>query len=663
MSTFLLNKKYLPHRVGVCFIIGIIAGLFFHDFSIWVKPAGDLFMNMIKMLIVPVIFFSVTSGIAAIGDVQRLKRIGSKVVIVYFLMTVIACIVGIVMVNITHPGVGFTLDNMQAFDTSKVKTPSFVNFLFDMVPVNIVDSMAKNQIMQMIFFTVLVGVALVSLGEKVAGVTKIFDQCASIIYKMLDIVMLYSPIGVLALMANTTAVFGPKLFGVLAKFVFTDWVGCLLIWFFFSGIVWLYTKVNYLEMCKSMIPIWVNTIATNSSAGTIPITLNVTTERLKVPMSIASFSIPLGATINLTGAALYKTILAFFVAEIYGLQLTIVDNFSKYTAGNGIIELRRLISKKLHEDNNLEYTTDEICATVGAKQAIFNSIMALVDPGDEVLLPVPCWVSYTEMIKFAGAKPVFVDVEAETFDLDIEALEKAVTTKTKAIVICTPNNPTGAVYSEGTLRKLADLACKYDFYIITDEIYEKLIYDDAKHFSIASISKDVWNRTLTVNGFSKAYAMTGWRIGYVAANKTIIDAIKKIQSQTTSATSAISQKAAVAALSGPQHDLEVMVAEFDKRRIYLLQRLAEMPGVSCAKPRGAFYLLPDFSCYFGKKYRGREIKDAVDFANILLEAVLVALVPGEAFNIKGKVRLSYSNSMENLKEAMDRIQTFVRELE
>ena len=151
------------------------------------------------------------------------------------------------------------------------------------------------------------------------------------------------------------------------------------------------------------------------------------------------------------------------------------------------------------------------------------------------------------------------------------------------------------------------------------------------------------------------YKRQGWRIGYVAANKTIIDAIKKIQSQTTSATSAISQKAAVAALSGPQHDLEVMVAEFDKRRIYLLQRLAEMPGISCAKPRGAFYLLPDFSCYFGKKYRGREIKDAVDFANILLEAVLVALVPGEAFNIKGKVRLSYSNSMENLKEAMDKM--------
>lgn len=247
MNNLLLSKKYLPHRVGICFILGIIAGLFFYDFSIWVKPAGDLFMNLIKMLIVPVIFFSITSGIAAIGDVQRLKRIGSKVVVIYCLMTVIACVIGIIMVNITHPGVGFTLDNMQAFDASKVKTPSFTNFLFDMVPVNIIASMAKQQIMQMIFFTVLVGVSLVSLGEKVAAVTKIFDQCAQIIYKMLDMVMLYSPIGVFALMANTTAVFGPKLFGVLAKFVFTDWVGCLLIWFSFSGLVWLYTKVNYIQ--------------------------------------------------------------------------------------------------------------------------------------------------------------------------------------------------------------------------------------------------------------------------------------------------------------------------------------------------------------------------------------------------------------------------------
>lgn len=198
---------------------------------------------------------------------------------------------------------------------------------------------------------------------------------------------------------------------------------------------------------------------------------------------------------------------------------------------------------------------------------------------------------------------------------------------------------------------------------IADEIYEKLIYDGEKHFSIGSISKEVWEHTITVNGFSKAYAMTGWRLGYVASTKEVIDGIKKIQSQTTSATSAISQKAGVAALAGPQHDLEVMVAEFDKRRKYMLQRLAEMPGVTCTTPKGAFYLLPDFSCYFGKKYQGKEIKNAIDFANTLLAAELVALVPGEAFNIPGKVRMSYSNSLENLGAAMDRIQKFVSELQ
>lgn len=347
-----------------------------------------------------------------------------------------------------------------------------------------------------------------------------------------------------------------------------------------------------------------------------------------------------------------------------GAIKAIVDNFTKYTAGNGIIELRKLIAKKLKEDNNLEYTTDEICATVGAKQAIFNSVMAIAGPGDEVILPIPCWVSYTEMIKFAGAKPVFVPVsEQNGYDLDVDAIAKAITPNTRGIIICTPNNPSGAVYSEETLRKLAALAVEHNFYIIADEIYEKLIYDGEKHFSIGSISKEVWEHTITVNGFSKAYAMTGWRLGYVASTKEVIDGIKKIQSQTTSATSAISQKAGVAALAGPQHDLEVMVAEFDKRRKYMLQRLAEMPGVTCTTPKGAFYLLPDFSYYFGKKYQGKEIKNAIDFANTLLAAELVALVPGEAFNIPGKVRMSYSNSLENLGAAMDRIQKFVSELQ
>lgn len=327
MANFLFSKKYLAYRVAVGFVLGIIAGLMFKDFSIWVKPAGTLFMNLIKMLIVPVIFFSLTSGIAAIGDVQKLKRIGSKVVIIYVIMTVVACIIGIGVVNIFHPGAHFDTSHMQAYDPKNLKAISFSAFLFNMVPTNIINAMAKQDILQMIFFTVLFAVAIVYVGDKAKKVVDVCEQCAQIIYKMLDIVMLYSPIGVFALMANTTAVYGPQLFGALAKFVVTDYVGCLLIWALLSGITYLYTKVDYLKMCKSMVPIWINTIATNSSAGTIPITLDCVTNKLHVPMSIASFSVPLGATINLTGAALYKTILAFFVAEIYGLDMTWTQTF------------------------------------------------------------------------------------------------------------------------------------------------------------------------------------------------------------------------------------------------------------------------------------------------------------------------------------------------
>lgn len=322
MFVMLFSKKYLPVRILVSFILGIAAGVLFYDFSIWIKPLGTIFMNLIKMLIVPVIFFSVSSGIAAIGDVGKLRRIGSKVVIVYVLMTIFACLVGVLLVNIVHPGVGFVLEGVEKFDASKVTTPSFANFIFGLVPPNFVEAMAKGDIMQIIFFTLIFGVALVMLGEKASMVTKFMGQSADVVYKMLDIVMIYSPIGVFALMANTVAIYGSQLFGVLAKFVFTDWTGCLLIWLSLSGITKLYTGVNYMKMSKAMIPVWVNTIATTSSAGTIPITLDVTTSRLKIPNSIASFSIPLGATINLTGAALYKTILAFFVAEIYGLTLT-----------------------------------------------------------------------------------------------------------------------------------------------------------------------------------------------------------------------------------------------------------------------------------------------------------------------------------------------------
>lgn len=336
--------------------------------------------------------------------------------------------------------------------------------------------------------------------------------------------------------------------------------------------------------------------------------------------------------------------------------------FTKYTAVAGIVELREAIAQKLQKDNGIAYKANEISVATGAKQALFNALMAIVTPGDEVLLPIPCWVSYTEMIKIAGGVPVFVNV-SQTNELDIEAIKAAITPKTKGIIICSPNNPSGAVYKEETLRALAALALEHDFYVIADEIYEKLIYDGEKHFSIASISPEVKKHTITINGYSKAYAMTGWRLGYAAANAEVIGAINKIQSQTTSSVNSIAQKAGIAALVGPQADMEAMVVEFAKRRIYVMERLNAIQGITCVNPKGAFYVLPDVSACFGKSYNGQVIKDDSDFASLLLTEKQVALVPGVAFYAPGKVRMSYSNSMENLKKAMDRIEEFVNALE
>lgn len=335
----------------------------------------------------------------------------------------------------------------------------------------------------------------------------------------------------------------------------------------------------------------------------------------------------------------------------------IADNFTKYTPAPGIADLREAIVAKLKEDNHINYNINEICVTVGAKQAVFNAIMTTCDYGDEVLLPIPCWVSYTEMIKLAGAKPVFVQLnEEEGFALDITAIKRAITPKTKAIVICTPNNPSGAVYSKESLEQLAKLACEHNFYIIADEVYEKIIYDGEKHFSIASISQEVRDRTITINGVSKTYAMTGWRIGYAASCREIINGIKAIQSQTTSGACSISQKAAIAAIIGSQLDLNNMVEEFDRRRRYVTDRINAIDGVHCATPKGAFYLLPDVSSYLGKSYGGTTINNAIDLAAFLLDKAQIALVPGEAFNAPGKIRISYSNSMENLAKAIDRME-------
>ncbi len=341
--------------------------------------------------------------------------------------------------------------------------------------------------------------------------------------------------------------------------------------------------------------------------------------------------------------------------KVAGMK-AIADNFTKYTPGNGILELRQAIVKKLKEDNGLDYTVNEVTTAVGAKQAIASAMMVIAGPGDEVLLPIPCWVSYTEMIRLAGATPVFVPVRQDNYELDLDAIRAAITPRTKAIVICTPNNPTGAVYSEESLRELADLAVKHDFFIVADEIYEKMVYDGAKHFSVASISREVWERTITVNGFSKAYAMTGWRIGYAAARADVIKEIMAVQSQTTSATSAISQKAALAALQGSQHDMQVMVEEFKRRKDYVVQRLNAMEGIVCPDVKGAFYVYPDVQPYLGKRFGDKVIENAVDLCQYLLDEALISTVPGEAYNAPGKIRISYSNSMENLEKALDRLE-------
>lgn len=340
----------------------------------------------------------------------------------------------------------------------------------------------------------------------------------------------------------------------------------------------------------------------------------------------------------------------------------IADGFTKYTPGNGIFELREAIANKLRTDNKIECTPDNICVCVGAKQAVYSSLMVLCDAGDEVIIPVPCWVSYTEMVKLSGATPVLVPCK-DDFNLDMDAIKKAITPRTRAIIICTPNNPTGVVYSKETLAELGALAVEHDFFIVADEIYEKLVYDGNVHFSVASLSKEIADRTITINGFSKAYAMTGWRIGYVAARKDIIKGVMSFQSQVTSSNCSISQKAALTALTGPQDDLAVMVEEFCNRKNYVFDRVSKIPGLSCPEPQGAFYVLVDVQAYLGKSYQEWKINSAVDLSEYLLVTQLIATVPGEAYNLPGKVRFAYATSMEDLKTAFDRVEEALSKLQ
>ncbi|MCI0469860.1 MAG: pyridoxal phosphate-dependent aminotransferase [Nitrospirae bacterium] len=340
------------------------------------------------------------------------------------------------------------------------------------------------------------------------------------------------------------------------------------------------------------------------------------------------------------------------------------DGFTKYTPVGGIDELKDAIIGKFSRDNGLNYLREEVIVSCGAKHSLYNIAQALFGDGDEVIIPSPYWVSYPDQALLNDATPVFIKTfEKDSFMLMPDALESAITKKTKAIVLNSPSNPTGFAYDRKTLEGIAEIAVRRNIYVISDEIYEKLVYDGVKHFSIASFSEDIKKKTIVVNGLSKSHAMTGWRIGFAAGDKEIIKAMTNIQSQSTSNPTSIAQKAAVAALNGSQDFFRVMHSEFDKRRRYLVEGLNAIEGVSCSTPTGAFYAFPNVSRFYGKKAGSREIKSSLDLAIYLLEDAKVALVHGEAFGDDDYIRISYATSMENIKKGLQRIKEALARLE
>ena len=331
--------------------------------------------------------------------------------------------------------------------------------------------------------------------------------------------------------------------------------------------------------------------------------------------------------------------------------------FTKYCPVAGTLELKNAIIKKFKEDNNLDYKHNEIIVSCGAKHSIYNIFQAILNEGDEIIIPSPYWVSYPDMALLAGAQPVFVKAtDKSNFKVSPKSIENVITPKTKAIVINSPSNPTGAVWTLKELEEIAEVCLRHNLIIISDEIYEKLIYDNFKYVSIAQVSKEIKERTLVVNGVSKAFAMTGWRIGYCAGNKDIIAAMTKIQSQSTSNPTSISIKATVEALNGPKDAMKSMVNEFKKRRDYIVKRLNAIKGINCLTPNGAFYVFPNVSKLLGKKYNGFAVKTDSDLSNYLLEHARVALVAGSAFGAPGYIRLSYATSMEKIEKGLDAIE-------
>ncbi|MBK5240496.1 pyridoxal phosphate-dependent aminotransferase [Clostridium sp.] len=339
------------------------------------------------------------------------------------------------------------------------------------------------------------------------------------------------------------------------------------------------------------------------------------------------------------------------------------EGMTKYTATSGIIELKNAIIHKFKTENNLTYEIDQIIVSNGAKQCLANVFGAILNPGDEVLIGVPYWVSYPELVKLADGVPVYVPTEENNnFKLTIENLIKVITSKSKALILNSPNNPTGTVYSKAELVQIADFAKKNNLIIISDEIYEKLIYGDNEHISIATLSEDAYGRTIVINGVSKAYAMTGWRIGYAAGSAEIIALMVNIQSHTTSNPNSIAQHASVAALSGQQEEIIKMVEEFRIRRDYMVEKINSIDNLSCVKPEGAFYVMVNISNVLNKLVYGKVISNSIQFSDLLLEKEKVAVIPGIAFGVDNFVRISYATSMENIENGLRRIARFVHNI-
>jgi len=337
--------------------------------------------------------------------------------------------------------------------------------------------------------------------------------------------------------------------------------------------------------------------------------------------------------------------------------------FTKYTPASGMRELKEAVCRKLKEENGLEYEPDQVLISCGAKHSIFNAILALCDEGDEVILPSPYWVSYPEMIKLAQAKPVIIKTTQENnFKITSQQLEEAISSKTKLFILNSPSNPTGMIYTKDELRIISDILTEARIYCISDEIYEKIIYDGWEHTSIASLNPRIKELTILVNGVSKTYSMTGWRIGYAAGPKEIIQAMSNLQSHSTSNPTSVSQVAAIAALQSSQEEVRRMVDEFQRRRDHIVKRLNRIPGISCLKPPGAFYAFPDISRIIGKSYNGKIIRDSISLAQLLLYEAKVAVVPGAAFGADEHLRFSYATSMENIDKGLDRVEEFVKKL-